>query len=141
MAGNYSDALTGPYGTGDPLGVRTRNLTVVEYPDSGIDITADNHAFLYRMQYINPDSRIPIVVNVGDSVSMASGTPEVQKASCIIFTQESDNPLLFEPREGITIITPGKLTAYGKGSTVTLISLDEKVWVLGGDVEPSDVVV
>lgn len=144
MAGKLDDSITGVYGassarTGyNPL---TRELEIVDISTRTIKVNGNNHAKWYRMLHSNPDTNIINEVLVGSSVANDLGYTTVAKGTCIIFSQETANTLHFKPDKGITIISPGQLRAYGKGSTVTLISLEEDKWILGGDVKPSEVIV
>jgi len=144
MAGQISDKITGVYGVSidytDYLPT-TRELNVQVITTRTMSVNANNHATLFRMQYENGNADIPIVVTVGTGVSNDSGDDLVAPGSCIIFSQETFNNITFQTDAGITILSPGELKAYGKNSTVTLISLDGYTWILGGDVKLSEVFV
>lgn len=140
---NISDKITGVYGTSsdyrfDP---KTRELDVEFITGRTLSVDANNHATLYRMQFSSPNDGIPIEVMVGEGTATDSGLPLVSPGSCIIFTQESTNNLTFVPKPDITIKCAGQLKAWGKNSTVTLISLDTNTWMLGGDILPDEVTV
>lgn len=138
-----SDKITGIYGTSsdykfDP---KTRELDVEVITGRTLRVNANNHSTLYRMQFSSPNNGIPINVMVGEGIATDSGSPLVSPGSCIIFTQESANNLIFVPEPGITIKCSGQLKAWGENSTVTLISLDATNWVLGGDISTDEVIV
>lgn len=144
MAGNLSDSITGVYGTSSTrtgYTPATRELEIVDVTARTIKVSGNNHAKWYRMLYSNPNTNITTEIIVNRAIANDLGRTTVAKGTCIIFSQESDNPLVFKPEEGITIISPGQLKAYGKGSTVTLIALEGNKWILGGDVTPNEVVV
>lgn len=140
---NTTDKITGVYGSSSDYRFKpeTRELSIEELTGRTLRVDANNHATLYRMQFKSPNEGIPIEVRVGSGIGEDSGSDVVAKGSCLIFTQESDNNLIFEPEAGITILSPGQLKAWGNKSTVTLISLDAYTWLLGGDILPNEVIV
>lgn len=138
-----NDRITGVYGTSSKYGFKpeTRELNVEVVTARSLNVTANNHASLFRMQY-RDSGKMSIEVRVGTGIGDDSGTNVEANGSCIIFVQESEyNQIEFVPEAGISIIGSGQLKSFGEGATVTLISLDANTWLLGGDVLPSEVVV
>lgn len=137
-----NDRITGVYGTSSKYGFKpeTRELNVEIIKNRSINVTANNHATLYRMQY-NDTNKFPIEVRVGSGIAEDSGTNVEASGSCIIFVQESENNQIeFIEDVGIKIIGAGQLKSYDVGSTITLISLDANTWLLGGDVLPKEII-
>lgn len=140
---DISDKITGVYGKSpdykfDP---KTRELDVEVITGRTLSVNANNHSTLYRMKFRSPNEGIQIEVMVGEGKSTVRGSSLISPGSCMIFTQESTNNLTFVPEPGISIKCAGQLKAWGKNSTVTLISLDANTWVLGGDILPDEAIV
>lgn len=144
MAGNISDSITGIYGSSEvrkgynPI---SRELDIITVTDRTMSVNGNDHSTWYRMMFTSLDASIPIEVTVNSAISNEAGGSQVALGTCIIFSQEGENPLTFVPADGVSILSPGELKAFGKGSTATLIAVERNKWILGGDITPNEVTV
>lgn len=118
-----------------------RDLTIVKTLDAALTIDGNSHANFYYCQHDDADPQVVTAVTVNEATATVEGSPAVAPGSVIFFTQVSATPLVFVEAPGVTIVTPGLLKAYGQGSTVALVAIDQFTWVLVGDVYPATAIV
>ena len=118
-----------------------KDLTVVKTPSAAFTVDGNSHANFYYCQNSNTDPDAVTAITVNEAIAIVEGNPAVAPGSIIFFTQTSDTPLVFVEAPGVTIVTPGLLKAYGQGSTVALVAIDQFTWVLVGDVYPATAIV
>ncbi|WNO60445.1 hypothetical protein [Rheinheimera sp. MMS21-TC3] len=146
---SYHNTLIGISGEGDlelidkaAFGLLSgRDLTIVKTLDAALNIDGNSHANFYYCQHEDADPEVVTAVTVNEATATVEGTPTFSSGTVVFFTQVSDTPLVFVEAPGVTVITPGLLKAFGKGSTVALVSIDLNTWVMVGDVYPATVVV
>lgn len=118
-----------------------RDLTVVKTFDAAFTVDGNSHANFYFCQNADAAPDAVTAVTVSDATALVDGVPALADGTVMFFTQVSDTPLVFAEAPGVTVVTPGLLKAFGKGSTVALVSIDQYTWVMVGDVYPATVVV
>ena len=120
-------------------------VTVAPLSAKTHSVTAADHAVMYVCDWLKPvdepDNRV--IVTVGRGIRVIEGQTVVAKGSVIFLVNNSDAELWVVPddSEGVTVLTPGTLRAFGKGSSVALVCLSETLWLLAGDIYPADGVV
>lgn len=118
-----------------------KDMTVVKTPAAAFTVDGDSHANFYYCQHEDADHEVVTAVTVNEATAMVEGSPAIAPGSVIFFTQVSATPLVFVEAPGVTIVTPGLLKAFGQGSTVALVAIDQFTWVLVGDVYPATAIV
>lgn len=118
-----------------------KDMTVVKTPAAAFTVDGDSHANFYYCQHEDADPEAVTAVTVNEATAMVEGSPAIAPGSVIFFTQVSATPLVFVEAPGVTIDKPGLLKAYGQGSTVALVAIDQFTWVLVGDVYPATAIV
>lgn len=117
-----------------------KDFTIIRKQEQQFSVSGANHAEWILCDYVaNGEENIEVIV--GQAVVDRDNIQVAAPGTTIIFTQASATKLTFAPIEGVTVKTPGILSAYGENSTVTLMALDQHTWVLGGDVLPGEVIV
>lgn len=122
------------------LSGRDKAFSIVKAPNQQTVVNGNNHGDWLMMEYSDDTNGI-IEVIVGPAIADIDGVSSESVAATIVLTQDSANSLVLTPADGVTIKSPGHLTAYGQNSTVTLIAVDQYTWVMGGDVRPTDLII
>lgn len=114
-------------------------LDLISKSDQAFSVDGNNHNEFITCDYAGAASE-KIIINVGKGIRNFEGNNIVVPGSTIFFTSASDAELWLAPdtAEGVTIISPGTLKAYGKHSTIAIMSLNETTWLMMGDINPSD---
>lgn len=118
-----------------------RDLTIVKTPSAAFTVNGDSHANFYYCENADETPGAVTAITVSEAIAVVEGEPAVAPGTVIFFTQVSDTPLVFLEAPGVTVKGSGLLKAFGAGSTVALVSIDQFTWVLVGDVYPGAVVV
>ena len=118
-----------------------KDMTVVKTPDAAFTVDGNSHANFYFCQHESADPEAVTAITVDEAIATVDGSPAVAPGTVVFFTQVSATPLVFVAAPGVTIVAPGILKAYGQGSTVALVSIDQYTWVLVGDVYPATAIV
>lgn len=124
----------------------SHEITLVTNSTNAISVDGDSHNQFITCNYVKPESpteaQSKVLVTVGRSIRTVNGDPVVATGSIIFFAASTEAEFWLVPDEaqGVTILSSGTLRAYGKNSAVALISLSETVWLMVGDIYPSDVV-
>ncbi|WP_351122554.1 hypothetical protein [Shewanella sp. T24-MNA-CIBAN-0130] len=132
---------------GQLIGEANTDVEMVNELTNALTVTGDNHSQFFSMDYVLPASptaaQSKIIVTVGKALRTIDGDLVSVPGTIIFFTNNSDAELWLAPDEvqGVTIESPGTLRAYGKHSSLALLSLSETKWLLMGDMYLNDVVV
>ena len=118
-----------------------KDLTIVKTASAAFTVDGNSHANFYYCENNDADPDGVTAITVGEAIALVEGSPAIAPGTVIFFFQLSDTPLVFVEAPGVTIITPGLLKAYGQGSTVALVAIDQFTWVLVGDVYPATAIV
>lgn len=124
----------------------SHELTFITNSTNAISVNGDSHNQFITCNYVMPESpteaQSKVLVTVGRSIRTVNGDPVVATGSIIFLTAATDAEFWLVPDEalGVTILSSGTLRAYGQNSAIALISLSETVWLMVGDIYPSDVV-
>lgn len=118
-----------------------KDLTIVKTPEAAFTVDGNSHANFYYCQNDDEDPEAVTAITVNEAIALVDGSPAVAPGSVMFFTQISDTPLVFVEAPDVTVVTPGLLKTYGKGSTVALVAIDQFIWVLVGDVYPATAIV
>ena len=124
----------------------SHELTFITNSTNAISVSGDSHNQFITCNYVMPESpteaQSKVLVTVGRSIRTVNGDPVVAPGSIIFFAASTEAEFWLVPDEaqGVTILSSGTLRAYGKNSAIALISLSETVWLMVGDIYPSEVV-
>lgn len=124
----------------------SHEITLVTNSTNAISVDGDSHNQFITCNYVMPESpteaQSKVLVTVGRSIRTVNGDPVVAPGSIIFFAASTEAEFWLVPDEaqGVTILSSGTLRAYGQHSAIALISLSETVWLMVGDIYPSDVV-
>lgn len=124
----------------------SHEITLVTNSTNAISVDGDSHNQFITCNYVKPESpteaQSKVLVTVGRSIRTVNGDPVVATGSIIFFAASTEAEFWLVPDEaqGVTILSSGTLRAYGQNSAIALISLSETVWLMVGDIYPSDVV-
>lgn len=124
----------------------SHELTFITDSTNAISVDGDSHNQFITCDYVVPESpteaQSKVLVTVGRSLRTVNGDPVVAPGSIIFFAAKTSAEFWFVPDEaqGVTILSSGTLRAYGQNSAVALISLTETVWLMVGDIYPSEVI-
>lgn len=113
-----------------------KDLTIQKTESAAFAVDGNNHANFYYCENDDEDPEGVTAITVGEAIATVEGSPAIAPGTVIFFTQVSETPLVFATTAGVTVTTPGLLKAYGQGSTVALVAIDQFNWVLVGDVYP-----
>ncbi|MCU8036940.1 hypothetical protein ACRN98_22020 [Shewanella oncorhynchi] len=124
----------------------SHELTFITNSTNAISVSGDSHNQFITCNYVMPESpteaQSKVLVTVGRSIRTVNGDPVVATGSIIFLAASTEAEFWLVPDEaqGVTILSSGTLRAYGQNSAIALISLSETVWLMVGDIYPSDVV-
>lgn len=124
----------------------SHELNFVTNSTNAISVDGDSHNQFITCNYVKPanptDEQSKVLVTVGRSLRTVNGDPVVATGSIIFLTAATDAELWLAPdtAQGVTILSSGTLRAYGRNSAIALISLSETVWLMVGDIYPSEVI-
>ncbi|MCU7962420.1 hypothetical protein L5M28_07485 [Shewanella sp. SW32] len=124
----------------------SHELTFITNSTNAMSVNGDSHNQFITCNYVMPESpteaQSKVLVTVGRSIRTVNGDPVVATGSIIFFAASTEAELWLVPdtAQGVTILSSGTLRAYGQNSAIALISLNETVWLMVGDIYPSDVV-
>ncbi|MCG9964622.1 hypothetical protein [Shewanella cutis] len=124
----------------------SHELTFVTKSTNAISVNGDSHNQFITCNYVKPanptEAQSKVLVTVGRSLRTVNGDPVVATGSIIFLTAATDAELWLVPdtAQGVTILSSGTLRAYGQNSAIALISLSETVWLMVGDIYPSEVI-
>lgn len=118
-----------------------KDLTIVKTPDAAFAVDGNSHANFYYCENDDEDPEGVTAVTVGEAIATVEGSPAIAPGTVIMFTQVAETPLVFVEAPDVTIVASGLLKAFGQGSTVALVAVDQFTWVLVGDVYPDTVIV
>ena len=124
----------------------SHELTFVTDSTNALSVNGDSHNQFITCNYVKPanatEAQSKVLVSVGRSIRTVDGEPVIAPGSLIFLTAATDAELWLVPdsAQGVSILSSGTLRAYGKHSAIALISLSETVWLMVGDIYPSEVV-
>lgn len=123
----------------NPMQINLGDLEIVRTDEAGIMITAASHCKHIICEFSNAANQ-DINIVVGASNVYVDGSVKPHTGTIVLLTQYTDSRLVLQAEPGVSIVSPGLLESYGKGSTITLVSISEYEWVLGGDVDPNPII-
>lgn len=124
----------------------SHELTFITNSTNAMSVNGDSHNQFITCNYVMPESpteaQSKVLVTVGRSIRTVNGDPVVATGSIIFFAANTEAEFWLAPdtAQGVTILSSGTLRAYGQNSAIALISLSETVWLMVGDIYPSEVV-
>lgn len=119
----------------NPFEISFGDLEVIHTSAAGLNITGLDHGKMYICNHTNATDD-PVDIVVGLSTAYVDGHSQKHVGTIVLLVQNTDSKLQLINENGVNIISPGLLESYTKGSTITLVSISENQWVLGGDVKP-----
>lgn len=119
----------------NPFQINFGDLEVVRTDLSLLTVSGMDHGKMFVGDFTDISNK-DIDVVVSNSSAYVDGMYRPHVGTVMLFVQMTSSKIRFATTTGVTIHSPGQLETYGTGSTVSLTSIAENEWVLGGDVLP-----